>query len=622
MDTMIVKENDMQLEEFLQNLKDKYKVNKKIMFINPPQFSLKRFNMDIAKNRGYYAYPPTGIMFLISSIDSLGFEIEVLDLNFKMLDRAIEENYYDENMWKHMIDERLSEFKPSFIALSTMFSNIEEDYNEMLNYLMGYDRHVVMVGGTYASFEYNKLLMNDLCHVAFTRDCENKLPYFLSKLLDIEINIEATSGIFYKYNNEIKETLGSNEFPQIDIDITKSYNYINIEDYCKVGSLNQFSRIIGKDKPYAVMSMNRGCRGNCTFCSVRSLLGKYIRSRSVETILNEIRYLNKFKQINSFDWLDDDLLANRGLCLELFQRMIDEEINIKWYANNGLIATFIDDKMLDLMVRSGCIGFKIGIESGNSEMLKEIRKPATLEKLFDLSKRLEKFPQLLVAGNYIIGFPNEKFYQMLDTFKFANEIKIDWAGYYICQPLKGAEAFHSFEMLGDNRCNDKIDNYIPTREFDKKFEIEEEVIYKGLDVFRLDLEKTVSNEQLSEVWFAFGFITNFINNKNLLNKCTVSKFIDWVEAAIEAYPYDAGMTLFLYIAYLVNDDREKALDYLKKTRTICAQSSYWINRFTQFELLELIQKENISKEYVYLYVNNLRNSIRDKIYRYTGNQMS
>ena len=50
------------------------------------------------------------------------------------------------------------------------------------------------------------------------------------------------------------------------------------------------------------------------------------------------------------------------------KKISDENLNLHWYAGNGLIATSLDDEMLRVMEASGCIGFKIGIESGNKEV--------------------------------------------------------------------------------------------------------------------------------------------------------------------------------------------------------------------------------------------------------------
>ncbi|MFZ5988634.1 MAG: B12-binding domain-containing radical SAM protein [Bacillota bacterium] len=613
MESKIIECIDTQFENYCKNLASKLSINNKILLVNPPQFDLKKFDMDKAKMKGYYAYPPSGLLFLASSLEMIGVQVEICDLNFEVLHSAAEKDVFDEDLWKLLLEKRLDQFQPSFVGVSCMFSHLSTIYEEVLSYLKGLDKYCILTGGPHVSFEYSSILQRELCHFAITKDSEKKIVYLISRLLDTRKKYDKTSGIFYMISGEIYESEGDMEQPDIDIDITDSYRLIPIEKYCEAGSLNQFSRITGSSKPFSTLSMNRGCRGHCTFCSVRGLLGKKIRGRSIYKIVNEIKYLVHKKGIIQFDWLDDDLLADRSKCLMLFKALKEENLNISWYANNGLMAASLDDTLLSAMVDSGCVGFKIGIESGNEEIMKKIRKPATVSKLLQVSKILEKYPQLFVAGNYIIGFPNELFSQMLDTFILSNRMNIDWAGFYICQPLKGTDDFDSFEAIGDERCKERPDNYLPANDLENRLTDKEFEILKGLDIFNIDPDSTVSREQLKEIWFVFGFITNFINNKNIKENARTDKFINWVVAAMEAYPYDAGMALFLYLAYIIDEKKEKAVEYKVKCENILDKSQYWQERFDQFELKPLIKTKDLCADEIFLNLKKINQKIDKRI---------
>ena len=54
----------------------------------------------------------------------------------------------------------------------------------------------------------------------------------------------------------------------------------------------------------------------------------------------------------------------------------------------------------------------------------------------------------LIWFAFIIGFPDETFGQMMDSYDLAVELASDWASFYICQPLKGTEMFSAFQSLG------------------------------------------------------------------------------------------------------------------------------------------------------------------------------
>lgn len=612
MNSKIIESINTKFENYCENIRERYVINNKILLVNPPQFYLDKYDYDKAKMKGYYVYPPMGLLFLASALEKIDVEVEICDLNFEVLFRARENDIFSHDLWTKILEERLEQFEPSIVGVSCMFSHLNPIYIDVLSYLSNLGKHIVITGGPSISFEYEEILDNRLCHFAVTKDSESKIVYLLSRILGNEANINPCSGIFYVESEQIFETDGSAELPDVNIDIISSYGLIPIEKYYKAGSLNQYSRIVGSNKPFATLSMNRGCRGHCTFCSVRALLGNKVRSRSTCKMVSEIKYLFNEKGIVQYDWLDDDLLADREKCLELFKAIKEEKLEINWYANNGVMAASLDDILLKAMVESGCVGFKIGIESGNREIMKRIRKPATIPKLLEVSTALQKYPTLLVAGNYIIGFPKETFSQMLDTFILANRMKLDWAGFYICQPLKGTDDYDSFEAIGDERCKTRPENYLPTKDLEQNIKGKANIL-KGLDIFKLEEKSTVENEQLKEVWFVFGFITNFINNKNIKREGRCQKFIEWVLAAMEAYPYDAGMALFLYLAYTINGDRKSSQEYLMKCKKILAISEYWKDRFEQFSLNVFIEKESLKSEDIFVYLDEINKNINTLI---------
>ena len=75
-------------EEYLASLDQAFPFNNKITLIHCPTFSFQSFSLEVAKNRAFYAYPPTGLQCLKAALSPLGVEVDILDLNFLMLDKA------------------------------------------------------------------------------------------------------------------------------------------------------------------------------------------------------------------------------------------------------------------------------------------------------------------------------------------------------------------------------------------------------------------------------------------------------------------------------------------------------------------------------------------------------
>jgi radical SAM superfamily enzyme YgiQ (UPF0313 family) len=220
-------------------------------------------------------------------------------------------------------------------------------------------------------------------------------------------------------------------------------------------------------------------------------------------VIDEIKFLVFNKGIRQIDWLDDDLLMDPLRTVELFKGLAAQVPQLEWICNNGLIAAAVNEDIMEWMVKSGLKAFKIGIESGNDEILHQIKKPTTKRKLREKRLLFKKYPDVFVSANFIIGFPKETFARMLDTYHFANELKWDWSSYYICQPLKGTEMFAAFRELGDERT--EVESYDKTLnpgraaargEFGCQFKETDTEILTGRRVFDLPLDFVPSQDQV------------------------------------------------------------------------------------------------------------------------------
>jgi len=399
------------------------------------------------------------------------------------------------------------------------------------------------------------------------------------------------------------ETGGERDVVHFDSDMIDSYSVVKIEDYYQNGSLNPFVRMSGE--PFAAIQMTRGCRAACRFCAVQSFMGKGVRTRSVDSVFKEIEYLVTRRGVRHFEWLDDDPLFYRQNFLDLLRRITEAKLDVgtpfhdlsqngkpvTWSASNGLIARSLDAQMLEAMRDSGCIGFRIGIETGNAEMLKKIRKPGTLEIFRQVSNIIKNYPEIFVVGLFMIGFPEEKFSQIMETFLFIIELQMDWSGVSTCQAIRGASMFEDYQEIFDEQMKSKgatTHNYLPIRHSSKLEISVHKGTLKGLEVFRIGLDTVPDADQIKEIWFAFNLIGNYINNRNLTRQGEPEKFIAWVEMAQVPYPTNPYMSLFLALAYQIKGDVRKTEEYRSKAVEF-SKTDYWRQRFADFKLVDILE---------------------------------
>lgn len=574
-----------------------------LLLINPPQVPKEYFDPEIAKLCRYFIYPPTGLLYIASVAAERApqLSVRILDLNYELLKAAQEDAAFDfDRIWQTLLAAEIKQHPRLLVGISCMFSpNLASSFA-----IAAYVRALApaalqLIGGVQATYSYEEILTQSACDLVVRREGEVQFATLLAGLIDGDRE-QIPWGAAMRLPDQrllVLDEQGPTINPQYDL--RPAYDLIDIGAYSRYGSMGAFSRYTGLDKPFSAILSNRGCRARCTFCTVRNFNGFGVRQREVQDVIDEIKYLWHEKGIRQIDWLDDDLLFNEKRAIELFKGLSEQLPELEWICNNGLIAFASTDEVLHWMVQSGLKAFTIGIESGNSAMLTQIKKPATKPRLREAKKRFDQYPEVLATANFIIGFPNETFAEMLDTFELALELQLDWAKIFICQPLKGTEMFSAFQSLGDSRVDYRTSqDFNPGRtklksEFlnSSNQDLEQTLKY-GMDVFTLPPDCVPNQDQIKEIWLTFNLIVNVLRNRNLTPSGNPAKGVKWVESIFDAYPYDISLCAYLAYGYKLLGKAEKGAFYDRAFDDILTNSSYWQHRARQFpELWRLVHRQ-------------------------------
>lgn len=124
------------------------------------------------------------------------------------------------------------------------------------------------------------------------------------------------------------------------------------------------------------VASSRGCTFKCNFCY---RLDKGYRPRSPESIIEEIKFLQKDYGITYIDFMDELLMSSKQRVVELCSAFIKSGLKFSWWCNGRLNYAVPD--ILKLMKKSGCKFINYGIESFNNEMLEIMHKHLTTEQI-------------------------------------------------------------------------------------------------------------------------------------------------------------------------------------------------------------------------------------------------
>ncbi|MBF0295268.1 MAG: B12-binding domain-containing radical SAM protein [Magnetococcales bacterium] len=599
------------LDDFCRALGARHRPNRRVLLIQVLQILLPSFNREVALRQGYYIFPPTGLQYLVAATQDMDLEFRILDMNYELLKRVHETPEFDPNDWLDILTATLESYDPGIVGVSCMFDLGIDAMLRILEHLRRENRRIVLTGGVIATYEAQTLLDRNLCHFVVKGEGENKFRLIMERLTGAHPTTPPVTGIHFLRNGEIVESAGATDRVTRIGNLIPTYALVPIERYHRYGSLNPFSRMASGNHPFATIQLNRGCRAACTFCSVRDFMGHGVRGRDHASLLEEMTHLIEHKGVRHFEWLDDDLLHDAEGFKELLREFIRRQWPITWSANNGLIAGSVDATLLELMRASGCVGFKIGVESGNAAMLRKVRKPASLGIFRRMAGLVRQTPEIFVGANFLFGVPGETFGQMMDSFRFNLELDLDWAAMTVCQKIRGASAFEEIGDFFEEQMasgGKGISNFIPSRESrDGSMPVAANVL-RNLDIFRIPPATVPDDIQVKEIWLTFNLVANFICNKNLKPGGKVAKFIHWVEMARVAYPGNPYMCLFLALAHRIAGGDAQALGYHRMSRERLT-TPYWQERFEAFGLTAIANALPATTDAAFQALDTLRQEV-------------
>jgi radical SAM superfamily enzyme YgiQ (UPF0313 family) len=163
-----------------------------------------------------------------------------------------------------------------------------------------------------------------------------------------------------------------------------------------------------------------------------------VRFRSPNNIVREITALQN-RGLRSVNF-DDDIFggANKQYIDDLCNALVSHRPRIAWSCE--LHVKLAEEETISLMKKAGCFEIYLGIESGNNEILKQIRKNITIEEALSAADIIKKHSILLNAF-FMVGFPQETEDTLNDTVTAMKKIKCDQMIYSIFTPYPGTEAF-------------------------------------------------------------------------------------------------------------------------------------------------------------------------------------
>jgi anaerobic magnesium-protoporphyrin IX monomethyl ester cyclase len=359
-------------------------------------------NMPVAFNKWQNLEMPLGMGYIASSLINSGHEVAAKDFEV-------------EHFSKEELSAVIARFRPQAVGISFRTASYASAV-ECAKILRSISPDIAIICGGHHSTVFSADVIKDLNCSYVVRGEGEETIVSLAEALQNKTGLDKVEGISYKKDDSIFHNKDRNQIQSLDRLSFPAWHLLPMSKY-SIHSL----------------ITSRGCPFSCIYCD-KSISTRQVRYRSAANVYEEISSLGKTYGYKSFYFVDDFLLQNKKRLYELFDRITP--MGLKWRCQSR--ADAIDEELVKKAGSAGCQSIIFGLETGDEEELKFIRKGNSIA---ESRKAVELAAQagINVRANFMLGFPISTEKSVMSTITFAASLPIDNCRFFLVTPLPNTE---------------------------------------------------------------------------------------------------------------------------------------------------------------------------------------
>ncbi len=392
----------------------------KILLLNPPTYDNKAFIREgrCTHEQGAWAtqWPPITLATAAAMLEEKGHDVAILDCPAQII--SVDD-----------LLERTSRGTFDVIAWATGTTSIQSDLALAPAFKKISSDVCTAVFGTHVTTLAEKTLRESDGLDCVMRNEPEETLVALVECLRNNNTIESVKGISFRDQaGNVVHNSPRGYMPDLDSLPFPAWHLVDLNRY----------RLPLIGEKYVILLPVRGCPYACSFCTTGTYYGKKLRRRSVSRMMDEIETIvSRFGISNFFIWADT-FTADRDYVMRFCEEIGRRNIDMKWTCNSRVDT--VDQELLKAMSRAGCWMISYGIESGSQKVLDEMKKGITLNQS-EMAVKMAKRAGILVAGHFVLGFPEGNEDTIKETIKFAMKLNPNVAQFYCAVPFPGSSLY-------------------------------------------------------------------------------------------------------------------------------------------------------------------------------------
>lgn len=190
----------------------------------------------------------------------------------------------------------------------------------------------------------------------------------------------------------------------------------------------------------------RGCPFRCSYCL--SSIDKTVRFRDIEVVKKELAFFLE-KKVKQVKFVDRTFNCNHDHAMAVWQYLYDHDngvTNFHFEIAGDILRE--DEIALVAKMRPGLVQFEIGVQSTNTDTLREIRRVMDIEKLKQVVVALKAAHNVHIHLDLIAGLPYEDYDSFARSFDDVYAMEPEQLQLGFLKVLKGSYMAEMAESYG------------------------------------------------------------------------------------------------------------------------------------------------------------------------------
>lgn len=247
----------------------------------------------------------------------------------------------------------------------------------------------------------------------------------LVQALDNNDSLDYVNGLVYKGKNGIVANKFTSRVEEFLAYGKPDWSLLKIKLYHSMFTPGSFATVIA----------SHGCPYKCIYCTEGGF--KKVYFRPVKEIISELKQI-KSLGINYVEFFDSIFTLNRNWVTELCEEIIKNNLDIKFAMETRV--ELIDEELISLLKKTGCVRIHYGIESGDDNIQKLIKKNMDMEKIRKAVEITDKYG-IAALGYFTLGHPGETKETLNKTLSFAKSLPLTYALFMKIVPYMGTALY-------------------------------------------------------------------------------------------------------------------------------------------------------------------------------------